>query len=294
MPATDMPRKFILLGACAVVLGSISLAAEVSTEFNTIYSSVGEAPTKLQNRQAAGVSEQNSLLHLVVSPQITDGPLLRLGAEWQRYSFGIHGTGRLPNTLQAANLVIGADLELSSWLVRIEAQPGFYGASDDLNGKNFDIPFIVGGSYIVNSDLQWILGISFDINRNWIVLPGVGLRWKFSEKWTLNAVPPAPRLEYALNEKITAFAGAQLLSGVFRAGDSFGATAAGRRLRDAIVEFTEVRVGAGIHWKISDSVGFEAESGYMPYRQFDFHRAGSSFESYSGAPYGQIGLTTKF
>ena len=181
-------------------------------------------------------------------------------------------------------------LSCSEWLVRVEAQPGFYGASEDLNGQNFDVPFIIGGSYIVNSDLQWILGISFDINRNWIVLPGVGMRWKFAEKWTLNAVPPAPRLEYAISENLTAFAGAQLLSGVFRVGDSSPPEPQARiaASRGPLVEYNQVRVGAGIHWKLSDAVGMEAESGYMPYREFDFHRAGSAFETYSGAPYGQF------
>ena len=288
-----LQRSFLLAFAALGFAGRL-MAGDISAEFDANYSYVGEAPAKLETGKAVGVSEQSSLLHLVVSPQITDGPLLRLGIDWQRFSFGTGAGRHLPNTLQSASLVVGADLELFSWLVRVEAQPGFYGASEDLNGQNFDVPFIIGGSYIVNSDLQWILGISFDINRNWIVLPGVGMRWKFAEKWTLNAVPPAPRLEYAISENLTAFAGAQLLSGVFRVGDSSGTSGPDRRLQRAVVEYNEVRVGAGIHWKLSDAVGMEAESGYMPYREFDFHRAGSAFETYSGAPYGQVSLTTKF
>lgn len=283
------------LACCALLFATGLLhAGERSEEFSANSSYVGEAPTNLDHGRAGGVSEQADLLHFVLSQQIGDGPLLRLGVEWQRFSFGLPSSAPLPNTLQAASVVVGADLELFSWLVRVEAQPGFYGAEGDLDAKDINVPWIIGGSYIVNEGLQWVLGVSFDVDRNWVVLPGIGLRWKFAEKWTLNALPPNPRLEYTVSPTVKLYAGGDFKTGTFRAADSFGDGHSNRRLNNAIIEYNEFRVGAGVDWKISKSVTLDAEAGYMPYRDFDFHRAGPRYQTYSGAPYGQIALSAGF
>ncbi len=286
----------IRFSCCALFLAAAFLqAGEVAYEYTADYSYVGGAPTKLDHGRAGDVSEQADLLHFALSRQVGDGPLLRLGVEWRRYSFGLPSSAPLPNTLQGASVIVGADMEVSSWLVRIEAQPGFYGAEEALlNGKNFNIPCILGGSYIVSPDLQWVAGLSFDLDRAWVVLPGVGVRWKFAEKWTLNALPPNPRLEYTLSDSLKLYAGGDFKTGTFRTDDSFGNAHRNARLDSAVLEYNEFRVGAGVDWKIARSITLDAEAGYMPFRDVDFHRAKASFETYSGAPYGQIALKAEF
>ena len=288
-------REAFAIAFCAFLLGAgVSRGGELSEEFNADASYVGGAPTHLDHSRVGDVSEEENLVHFAVSKQIGDGPMIRVGAEWEHFSFGLPSAAPLPDTLQGVSLILGVDLELFNWLVRIEAQPGLYGATAGLNGKDFNVPWIIGGSYIVSPDLQWVLGLSFDADREWVVLPGIGLRWKMAEKWTLNAIPPNPRLEYALTPSCNLYAGGDFKDGTFRASDSFGNAHGRPRLDNAVVEYDEFRVGVGVDWKISDSFTFDAETGYMPYRDFDFHRAGAKYQTYSGAAYGQIALSAKF
>ena len=91
--------------------------------------------------------EYYSNLAFIYTPRIKFG-ILRLGAQWERYSFGYPDGGQqLPNTLQSVNAIVGLDTRLGdSLLIRFEAQPGFYGtAFDHLDGNAFNIPFVLGG-----------------------------------------------------------------------------------------------------------------------------------------------------
>ena len=74
----------------------------------------------------------------------------------------------IPHRLQSTALVLGLDTEFSeSVLVRIEATPGFYGVDyDDFGRDTFNVPVIIGGTYIYSSNLQFIFGIGIDALRD--------------------------------------------------------------------------------------------------------------------------------
>jgi hypothetical protein len=65
-------------------------------------------------------------------------------------------------------------------------------------------------------------------------------------------------------------------------------------LGGSVVEYDEIRIGAGMSLKASKDLTFEFECGYLPYREFDFHRANLHFTNDSGAPYGRISLDAQF
>ena len=101
------------------------------------------------------------------------------------------------------NLIIGADLSLTdSILVRFEAQPGLYGTFfNHITSGDFDVPFVLGGSYLYSDSLQFFVGVGVDVNRKYPVIPGVGFRYKVAPKLVLNIQLPAPRVEYELSKK---------------------------------------------------------------------------------------------
>ena len=238
--------------------------------------------------------EHDSILHFVFTPRIKPG-VLRLGAEWERFSFGIPDGAPLPDTLQAVNLVIGLDTQLSdSILIRIEAQPGVYNMGFDDLSDDFNAPFVVGGSYIYSPNLQLVLGVSVDIERKYPVLPAGGIRWKMAPQWVLNAVLPTPRLEFEMKSGLTLYAGANLKQSNYRVDDDFGDNTGTPRLNHAVLTYTEVRTGAGIDWKISPVVTLTGEVGYQPYREFDFYRADIRYHQDGGAPYGMISVHGAF
>jgi opacity protein-like surface antigen len=234
--------------------------------------------------------EHDSILHLVFTPRTKLG-VLRLGAEWERYSFGIPDDAPLPDTLQAVNLIMGLDTQLSdSILLRVEAQPGVYNMGFDDLSDDFNAPFVAGGSYIFSPNLQLVLGVSVDIERKYPVLPAAGIRWKMAPQWVLNAVLPTPRLEFEVNSGLTLYAGANLKQANYRVDDRFGDNTGNAGLNHAVITYTEVRAGAGIDWKISPVVTLTGEVGYQPYREFDFYRAHVRYHQDEGAPYGMISL----
>ena len=237
--------------------------------------------------------ESDTLLRFVLTPRIKLG-VLRLGAEWERFSFGFPDQAPLPDTLQALSLVIGLDTQLSdSILLRFQAQPGFYG-TDDFESQDVNVPFVIGGTYIYSPNLQFVLGIGVDIERKYPVLPGGGVRWKIARQWVLNAVLPTPRLEYQLNKDLTLYAGGTVKETNFRVSDNFGSTRGIPRLNQAVLTYGEIRTGAGADWKVSPVITLSAEAGYQPYRDFDFYRADVRYHQDGGAPYGTVSLHGEF
>lgn len=277
--------------------GDSSTQSKVVTSFETDvdYSYVGDARTKLGHGRTGELSEQSTGARFVVAPRWGEGPIYRFGLGFQRFSFGLPRLTPLPNTLQSTTVILGADLQVfNSWLVRIEAEPGIYSDFHDVSSGDFNVPFIIGGSYIAGADLQWVLGLSVDVNRRYPVIPAIGVRWSFADRWVLDAVLPSPRLEYEWKKGWTLYAGGDFKDGTYRVDDSFGSAHGDTRLNGAIVEYDEIRVGGGSLWKVSKDFTIGLEGGYLPYREFDFHRADTSFRNETGAAYGQISVSGRF
>jgi hypothetical protein len=170
-------------------------------------------------------------------------------------------------------------------------QPGFYGVDwDDFGRDTFNVPFILGGTYIFNSGFQVVFGVGVDAWRSNVILPGGGVRWKFAPEWTLNAVVPTPRLEYEPNSNMVFFAGADIRSTSYRVEKNFGTLRGNTALNHASITYNELRVGGGLDWKLSTAIKLSVEGGYIPYRNFDFHRTQVRYHQDGGAPYVRLGF----
>ncbi len=268
-----------------------------SAEFTIEQAYLGGADVQRGNRQVTDFDEYYSNVEFVYTPRIKFG-ILRLGAQWERYSFGFpNGGQQLPNTLQSVNSIVGLDTKFSdSILVRFEAQPGFYTATgfDQIDRDSFNVPFILGGTYIVSPEVQFVAGVGVNFQSRFPVLPGGGVRWKFAPQWTLNAVLPTPRLEFAASRNLTLFAGADIKAITVRTDDHFGDSHGDTSLNSAWLSYQEVRAGVGAEWKINSSLSLSLEGGYVPYRQFDYHRTEVRYHYESGAPYGALMLHAAF
>jgi len=314
---------------------------KTSYELDADTSFVGDASTHFGDGMHGDVSEERTRAHYIVAPQYNDGPIYRFGLAYQRYSFGFSRAAAIPDTLQAENLIVGIDFELfNSWLVRVEADPGIYSDTRVVGFRGFNVPFLIGGSYIVNADLQWVVGIDVDVNRQIPIFPAVGFRWNFADQWVLDMVLPTPRLEYQWSKNLNLYVGLDVDDGTYRVDRGIGNGLDSSRSRvvksevttskligyqirpfhrptpiyskttkevtntvpgdsyanlsGAVVEYDELRVGAGLSWKPFNGVTLELEGGYLPYREFDFHRADSQFLNSGGAPYGQMSFNAQF
>jgi hypothetical protein len=254
---------------------------------------IAEASVRRGGREVSDYNESDTTLRLIFTPRVKLG-VLRLGMEWERFSFGMPDRSPLPNTLQSASLVVGIDTQFSdSILMRFEATPGFYG-TNELGFDEVNMPFVAGGTYIYNPNLQFIVGVSVDIERKYPVIPAAGIRWKIMRQWVLAAMLPEPRLEYEATKNLTLFLGANFKETNFRVKDDFGDTHRNPRLNHAVLTYSELRAGVGADWKITPTVTLTAEAGYQPYRSFDFYRANVRYHEDGSAPYGQISLHGAF
>lgn len=234
-------------------------------------------------------------LRFILTP-LTKIGILRLGLQMEHYSFGFGGNAAIPADLHATSLIIGLDTQLSdSFLIRLEAQPGFYGTDfDDFGNDTFNVPVVIGGTYIFNSNFQVVFGIGIDAFRQYPVLPGGGIRWKFAPQWTLNAVAPTPRLEYEVNSSFMLYAGADLRLNSYRVDKNFGTMRGNPALNHAAITYNEVRAGGGFDWKLTSSIKLSLEGGFIPFRAFDFHRTEVRYHQDGAIPYGMMAFHAAF
>jgi len=269
-------------------------AEETSYEFDTDYSFVAGGGMHSGDKPVGGVGEQSAFFHGVVSTKIAKDTLLRLGGEWQGLWFSAASTAPVSDRLQSMSAVIGIDTEFHGWLIRVEAHPGVYGDLHGVTGADFNVPIILGASYLSGADLQWIVGMSVNYQRGLPVIPAVGVRWKFADQWVLDLILPRPRLEYELNKNLTLYAGGDVKADTYRVNAGFGDAHGNRTLNNALVDYTEVRVGGGIEWKGTSSLKVDFETGCMVFREFDYHRADLTAKTDGGSVYGQLIVSYHF
>ncbi len=294
-------RSLVLALATLIVFANPGFCEEsngfwpLTGEFSAELTYVGEGDVERGGKHVNDFDEIDSDIRFVLTPRFKLG-VLRFGAEWERFSFGLPNNAPLPNTLQSFSTIIGLDTQLSdSILIRAETQPGLYNSGlGHLFWDDFNMPFVIGGTYIFSPNVQLIVGVSVDVERKYPVIPAAGLRWKIGPQWLLDAVMPTPRLQYELSRNVSLYAGATLTEATFRTDDEFGDTHGMPKLNHAVVTYSEIRTGAGFDWKISPIVSFTGEVGYQPYRQFDFYRADIRYHQDGGAPYGTISLHGAF
>jgi hypothetical protein len=257
---------------------------------------IGRGSVDLGNKTVGVFREITSSASFVMSNQISNAFILRLGLNWERFAFDT--TNRmtpLPASVDTLAAVIGSDIQLTSaLLVRVEAYPGIYGSFNDISGRDFDVPVRIGASYFQSANVIYTAGLSIDINANWPVIPAVGVYWKLSDQWVINGIAPRPQIRYMLSNKVMLFVGTDLQTDVFRVDNQFGSSRGIPKLNHALMDFWEVRGGAGFSWAVTDSIKFELEGGTVPYRRFDFYRADFKMSSSSWSPYIRLGLTASF
>jgi hypothetical protein len=273
-----------------------SSASALSYELNGESSFFGRGDANAGSTNFGHITEINSSASFVLSAQVRDTVLLRLGVEWQRYSFDPAARAPIPDSLQGLNLAVGADLQISpALLLRIGAHPGIYSDFRSVSWQDFNVPFELVGTYFVSSDLLFIGGVYVDVNSDFPVFPVIGIHWKVSDKWLIEGIAPRPQLQYLLSDSLTLFAGADLREATFRVNDQFGQERGIPKLNDAILNYFEIRAGAGLTLKVSKNVNLDFEGGCTPYRRFEYPRAdGYKVKSEDLTPYLRIGLSAKF
>ena len=269
----------------------------LSYELDAESSFFGRGAANAGSKNVGNITEITSSAKFVLSAQVRDTALLRLGVGWLGYFFDPEPKAPIPDSLQAENLEVGADIQVSpAILARIEALPGIYSNARDITSRDFNVPFEVAASYFVSADLIFLAGVYVDVNAGEPVFPVIGVHWKISDKWVIEGMPPRPQIQYSLNDSVTLFAGADLREETFVVDNRFGTSRGMPQLNHAILEYNEIRAGAGLTWKVYKNVTLDIEGGCTPYRRFDYPHVGDGFKvkSEDWVPYLRVGLSALF
>jgi Domain of unknown function (DUF6268) len=270
-------------------------ASALSWEVEGDGSYVGSDTLKRSGQRFGDISEIQAAFDAIASYQLNDKFLLRLGAEWERYSFDPDRSSPVPETLEDVNLVLGADVQVTpAVLMRVEVRPGLYGEFSHLSTGNFFIPIQVGASYFVSPELLLVAGFQVNVDNDIPVFPGAGVRWQVTPKFLVNGILPKPTVEYKLTDNVSAFVGASLLGGTYRLGDRYARDTGIRKLNHSVLEYEEIRAGGGLNWRLNRSLSLNAEAGCVPFRKFDYSRASYKVQADDVAPYVQVSFSCKF
>jgi hypothetical protein len=209
---------------------------------------------------------------------------LQLGFDWERFDFS-RSNSQFPYSFTS----LTGEILFSYWsgdsfypVIRIE--PGIYYTRDHVTENSFDVPIRITPGFKLTPNLYVIAGCSIDVYSDPIVFPIGGFNWKINDKFNLRAVFPRPRLSYSPNENLEIYVGGELIGNSYRNGPTND-----RRTNNAILEYSEERVGVGVDYTLRKGVDFEAIAGWTIEREYDYIRAGPVNRS-RGSPYIRLDL----
>jgi hypothetical protein len=217
-----------------------------------------------------------------------------VGVQWDYATFDAPAAAPVPEEIHGLALRLVSNWRLNDrWSLRSDLRPGLYTDFEDISGGDFNVPVTVALGYEVNSDLQLLFAVNVDVRREFPVVGGPGVIWRFAEGWRLLLVIPRPQIEFTASERVTLFVGGEMRAMAIRVAEDFGTNAGNPTLNDDQVTYREMRVGGGVRFDLSRLLRLTVEGGYAIDRRFEFDR-GNLLLNGDGAPFFSVGLSGSY
>jgi len=284
-------RRLLLLLALAVAPLVSSGAVDAAPENTLSFASAGPARLTEGSRRFADSGTTQMRLAHGTTLTYHAGAGLVAGIAFERRRFDVPAGAPIPAQLDSAVLSLGWRQPIDDrWSWQVEAQPGLYGESLGLGGAAFDLPVSLRLVRASSATLQWAVGLDYDPRGGHPLVGALGVRWRFAPRWTLLALPPAPQVEYEFSPRLTAFAGIALQRGSYRVGADFGRRHGRPALDDAVVDYRDIVISAGVRWRPAPRFEVTASAGWLADRRFEFTDQDLLLHG-SGAPHVRLSLT---
>lgn len=254
----------------------------------------GIGATDLGNGRREPVVESDAFLRQLATLRCFRAFLLRGGLEWERFAFRAPDDALLPGRLHALDFYAGVDFRFSRRdMIRLQARPGFYTDFESVDGATLNAPVAMAYSRMVNGAFQWAIGVSMNSWRRRRWLGGGGFRWQINDRWKLKMMMPEPQIEYRAREDLHVFVGGDFRGDTYRVSRDFGTRRGRPALNQALVDYQEIRAGAGFSWNIKPLLELNAQAGYVMDRAFDYHENGILLAS-DPSPYASVNVQFLF
>ena len=217
-----------------------------------------------------------------------------VGLQWDHARFDAPAGAPVPEDIYGLSVRLVSNWRVNErWFVRSDLRPGLYTDFEDISGGDFNVPVTVAVGYDVNPDLQVLFAVNVDLRREFPIVGGPGVIWRFADGWRLSLVIPRPQIEFTASESVTLFAGGELRATAVRVAEDFGTGVGNPLLNDDQVTYRELRVGGGLRWDLNRLFRLTVEGGYALDRRFEFDR-GDLLLNGDGAPYFTVGLSGSY
>jgi hypothetical protein len=217
-----------------------------------------------------------------------------VGLQWDHARFYAPAGAPVPEDIYGLSVRLISNWRVNErWFVRSDLRPGLYTDFEDISGGDFNVPVTVAVGYEVNPDLQVLFAVNVDLRREFPVVGGPGVIWRFADGWRLSLLIPRPQIEFTASESVTLFAGGELRATAIRVAEDFGTTVGNPVLNDDQVTYRELRVGGGVRWDLNRLFRLTVEGGYALDRRFEFDR-GNVLLNGDGAPYFTVGVSGSY
>jgi hypothetical protein len=203
----------------------------------------------------------------------------QFGVDSERYDFS-RSNAIYPSSIAS----VAGEISLAYWTgddyyQLLKFEPGVYYTRDYITTNSFDVPIRVVAGFKIREKVHLVLGVNADPFEDEWAVPICGFDWEISDQCNLRAVFPQPRFSYNPNKALEFFIVADLIGGGYRNGPTND-----RRTNNALLDYSEYRVGSGVNYNPRKGLSFEMTAGWSIQRRFDYFRGGPD-DSSKSAPY---------
>lgn len=269
-------------------------ATDLAWDFEFVHGYSAPGHMDFGSGGAGDVANRTTLISNTLTWRRWMAMLFSTGIDYQLENFSAPSNLPVPDSLQSLLVPLVLDFRWSEHsMVRLQAAPGFFTGDNTFDARSFNVPGAVAYTWIPNKRFQLGLGLSLNPFRNTKILGGGGFRWQITDRWKLKFLMPEPRIEYRAAPPLHLRAGMVMRGDSYRMGPDFGRQINNPNLRNALVDYQDVRVGGGFSWNIKPLLELNGEGGYILKREFEYHTSGLSGRG-GKAPYFVLALRFLF
>ena len=233
------------------------------------YSYSTKADLKHDGAKAGGVAVHHAEVSLSGRHELTTGLQLAYGLGYDTNLLAADASVPLPDQLSVFSLNLGLIRTLNSeWTTALFIRPGFYSDFENLGSRSFNAPVLVTANYTPRRELTWTFAIRLDPFAKNPVLPVIGVRWQFAPDWEFALGFPRTGFTWQANTDLALRADVSFQGGSYRV---MHAPAAVPALGGTLLDYREIRAGAGLDFKLADATTLSLDAGFVTDRRFDYH-----------------------
>ena len=238
-----------------------------------------------------GVAVQHAELSLSGRRAFSPSLQLAYGGSYDTNRIDADAAVPLPDELSALSLNLGLIHPLDAqWTFALFARPGFYGDFAQLDGHSLNAPLLVTASYGPRRELGWTFALSFNSFARNPVLPVLGVRWQFAPEWNLAVGFPHTGVTWQSTPDLALRADISFQGGSYRITR---APAAHPTLGNTLVDYREIRAGAGFDFKLTAAATLSLDAGWVASRRFDYHERDYRLDG-DAAAYVKLACSARF